>query len=400
MNIPIPENVLTALDIIEENGYSAYAVGGCVRDSLLGKTPYDWDICTSALPEETMRCFEGYRVIPTGVKHGTITAIVENPLEITTFRIDGDYLDNRRPSEVSFTPNLADDLCRRDFTVNAMALDRGGNVTDLYGGRADLENRLIRCVGCAETRFDEDALRIMRALRFAATLGFEIEEKTATAIHTKKHLLDNIAAERIQKEFTKLLTGNCNKILSEFADVIKVFLPQADISVGNTALIESAPADPTLRLAMLLSSLSPDESQTVLRTLKYDNRTVKNVALMLGSADLEISAERPTVKRLINKFGAPDLKTVLDYLLHTRKISTDLHLNVCNVADNVMQKNECCTLSALAVKGSDISALGIFKQNEIGKVLFALLEKVMDGETENSKEDLLSVTRELNINIF
>ena len=197
MKIAIPENVMTALYTLSQNGYSAYAVGGCVRDSLLGNKPDDWDICTSALPEQTAECFAGYRVIPTGVKHGTITVIIEKPLEITTFRIDGDYLDNRRPSEVSFTRKLEDDLCRRDFTVNAMALSASGEITDLYGGRKDLEAKLIRCVGCAETRFEEDALRIMRALRFASVLGFEIESETAKAIHSKKHLLRNIAAERI-----------------------------------------------------------------------------------------------------------------------------------------------------------------------------------------------------------
>ena len=212
MKITIPDNVRLAIGILEQNGYSAYAVGGCVRDSLLGHKPYDWDICTSALTEQMEECFADFRIIPTGVKHGTLTIIVDEPLEITTFRIDGDYLDNRRPSDVSFTRNLSDDLCRRDFTVNAMALNSRGEITDLYGGREDLEAKRIRCVGDASTRFDEDALRIMRALRFASTLGFEIEEKTASAIHAKKHLLKNIAAERIQKEFTKLLTGNCCEV--------------------------------------------------------------------------------------------------------------------------------------------------------------------------------------------
>lgn len=396
MNIRIPENVMTALMLLEQNGYSAYAVGGCVRDSLLGKAPYDWDICTSAAPGQTMECFADYRVIPTGVKHGTITVIVEKPLEITTFRIDGDYLDNRRPSEVSFTHNVADDLCRRDFTVNAMALDKNGNLTDLYGGRDDLEKKLIRCVGNANKRFDEDALRIMRALRFAATLGFEIESETAQAIHEKKQLLCNIAAERIQKEFTKLLKADCKKILTEFADVIKVFLPDADISAYNAKLIDSAPADPVLRLALLLTNLNPDKGEDALRSLRFDNRTVRDVSLMLGAKELVISAERPQIKRLINRYGIHNLKTVLDFLLYSQKISSDLHGTVLNTADDITQKGECCTLSALAVNGSDISALGIFKQNQIGKILFDLLEKVMDGEAENRKKDLINLAKKLN----
>ena len=275
MNIPIPENVMQALEILGKNGYSAYAVGGCVRDSLLGNKPDDWDICTSALPEQTAECFADYRVIPTGVKHGTVTVIVEKPLEITTFRIDGDYLDNRRPSEVSFTRRLEDDLCRRDFTVNAMALSADGEITDLYGGQEDLNAKLIRCVGYAETRFDEDALRIMRALRFASVLGFEIESETADAIRTKCQLLANIAAERIVKEFTKLLRGNCADIIFGYSEVIKIFLPIADFSADTVRLIAASPADPLLRLAILLSKSSAEDAEKMLRKLKYDNCTLK-----------------------------------------------------------------------------------------------------------------------------
>ncbi len=395
MNITIPENVLTALDILEQNGYSAYAVGGCVRNSLLGKVPYDWDICTSALPEQTMNCFADYRVIPTGVKHGTITVIVENPLEITTFRIDGNYTDNRRPDEVSFTGNIADDLCRRDFTVNAMALDKNGNLTDLYGGREDLQKKLIRCVGNAETRFEEDALRIMRALRFAATLGFEIEEETAKAIQSKKHLLRNIAAERIQKEFTKMLAADCGKILLQFADVIKVFMPLANTSLPNIKLIEATPSDPALRLALLLSDLSAEEAESALRSLKYDNRTIKAVSLMLETKSLKISCERPQIKRLINRFGIQDLKTVLSFLLYSENIDTATHGFVSDTANDIIQNNECCTLSSLAVNGSDISSLGIFKQSNIGKVLYALLEKVMDEKAKNEKKELIELAKKL-----
>ena len=295
MNIPIPKNVMQALEILGKNGYSAYAVGGCVRDSLLGNKPDDWDICTSALPEQTAECFADYRVIPTGVKHGTITVIVEKPLEITTFRIDGDYLDNRRPSEVSFTRRLEDDLCRRDFTVNAMALSADGEITDLYGGQEDLKAKLIRCVGYAETRFDEDALRIMRALRFASVLGFEIESETADAIRKKRQLLANIAAERIVKEFTKLLRGNCADILFGYSEVIKIFLPIADFSADTVRLIAASPADPLLRLAILLSKSSAEDAEKMLRKLKYDNCTLKYVTLILESADMSLTDSRPQV---------------------------------------------------------------------------------------------------------
>lgn len=395
MKISIPANVLRAMGILEQNGYSAYAVGGCVRDSLLGNTPYDWDICTSALPEQTAECFDKFRIIPTGVKHGTLTVIVDEPLEITTFRIDGDYLDNRRPSDVSFTRNLSDDLCRRDFTVNAMALSSSGEITDLYGGREDLAAKLIRCVGDAATRFDEDALRIMRALRFAATLGFEIEAKTAKAIHEKKHLLKKIAAERIQKEFTKMLTGNCCEILAEFADVIRVFLPEVQTDSETLRRIAAAPDEPVLRLSLLFGSTSAQAAADRLHALKYDNSTVNRVSLMLDSAQSAIGTERPQVKRLLNKYGEENAKTVLAYHLYSERITDATYNAVVSAVNDIIANGECFTLSKLAVNGSDISALGIFPAKQIGKVLFALLEKVMDEEAKNEKKSLISVARTL-----
>ena len=395
MSISIPENVMTALGILTKNGYFAYAVGGCVRDSLLGNKPDDWDICTSALPEQTAECFADYRVIPTGVKHGTITAIVEKPLEITTFRIDGDYLDNRRPNEVLFTRKLEDDLCRRDFTVNAMALSADGEITDLYGGQEDLEAKLIRCVGCAEKRFEEDALRIMRALRFASVLGFEIERETAHAIRSKKHLLKNIAAERIVKEFTKLLCGDCTQILREYAEVIKIFLPLGNFDKDTLDFIESSPKNPLLRLSILLAKSTPEEAEKMLRELKYDNRTVKHVTLMLSAKEIKLTDSRPQVKRLINRFGE-DAVSVADFHLYTGKITPELHKSIAETADSIIANGECCTLSKLAVKGSDIDALGIFPQNRIGSVLHTLLEKVIDGDCENDKDSLLKIAKKLN----
>ncbi len=395
MNISIPDNVMTALGILGKNGYSAYAVGGCVRDSLLGNKPDDWDICTSALPEQTAECFADYRVIPTGVKHGTITAIVEKPLEITTFRIDGDYLDNRRPNEVLFTRKLEDDLCRRDFTVNAMALSADGEITDLYGGQEDLKAKLIRCVGCAETRFEEDALRIMRALRFASVLGFEIESETAKAINAKKHLLKNIAAERIVKEFTKLLCGDCTQILREYADVIKIFLPLGDFEEDTLRFVKSSPKNSLLRLSVILAKSSTEETEKMLRELKYDNRTVKYVTLMLGAKEITLTDSRPQVKRLINRFG-DEAVSVVDFHLYTGRITAELHKSITDIIGSIIANKECCTLSKLAVNGSDIAALGIFPQNKIGKILHALLEKVMDEECENEKDSLISFAEKLN----
>jgi len=395
MQITIPDNVTRAISILEQNGYSAYAVGGCVRDSMLGLTPFDWDICTSAMPEQTAECFDNFRVIPTGVKHGTLTVIIDTPLEITTFRIDGDYLDNRRPSEVSFTRNLQDDLCRRDFTVNAMAIDLRGEITDLYGGTDDLKAKLIRCVGDAATRFDEDALRIMRALRFAATLGFEIESETAKAIHEKKHLLENIAAERIQKEFTKMIVGNCRNILSEFSDVIKVFLPEIHTDSDTLRHIDASPADSALRLALLFGKTEAQQAAERLRKLKYDNATANTVSLLLSCADDNISTQRPQIKRLLNKYGEAGAKAVLTFCLHSEKITNEQYTVITEIIDEIIRAGECFTLSKLAVNGSDISSLGIFPANRIGKVLHELLEKVMDGETENEKNSLINLAKKL-----
>lgn len=395
MKITIPDNVRQAIGILEKNGYSAYAVGGCVRDSLLGFTPFDWDICTSALPEQTAECFADFRVIPTGVKHGTLTVIIDNPLEITTFRIDGDYLDNRRPSEVLFTRNLQDDLCRRDFTVNAMAIDLRGEITDLYGGRDDLSLKLIRCVGDAATRFDEDALRIMRALRFAATLGFEIEEKTAEAIREKKHLLENIAAERIQKEFTKMLISNCRDILSEFSEVIKVFLPEAQTDSSTLQRIEAAPADCALRLALLFGNTEAQTATERLRNLRYDNATINTVSTLLNFADENLSIQRPQLKRLLNKHGEKSAKDLLTYSLHREKITAEQYGFMNKTIDEIISSGECYTLSKLAVNGSDISKLGIFPANQIGKVLHSLLEKVMDNKAENEKNSLIKLAKKL-----
>lgn len=395
MQITIPDNVTRAISILEQNGYSAYAVGGCVRDSILGLSPFDWDICTSALPEQTAECFANFRVIPTGVKHGTLTVIIDTPLEITTFRIDGDYLDNRRPSEVSFTRNLQDDLCRRDFTVNAMAINLNGEITDLYGGTDDLKAKLIRCVGDAATRFDEDALRIMRALRFAATLGFEIESETAKAIHEKKHLLENIAAERIQKEFTKMIVGNCRNILSEFSDVIKVFLPEIHTDSDTLRHIDASPADSALRLALLFGKTEAQQAAERLRKLKYDNATANTVSLLLSCADDNISTQRPQIKRLLNKYGEAGAKAVLIYHLHSEKITNEQYTVITETINEIIRAGECFTLSKLAVNGSDISSLGIFPANRIGKVLHELLEKVMDGETENEKNSLINLAKKL-----
>ena len=224
MKIQLPKDVSFILDTYLKNGYQAFIVGGCVRDALLGKTPTDYDICTNALPKETLKLFSDFRIIETGIKHGTVTLLLDSvPYEITTFRTDGDYLDSRHPQSVNFVTNIEEDLKRRDFTVNAMAYNQTDGLIDLYGGQKDLENKIIRCVGNSEQRFTEDALRIMRAIRFCATLDFAIEDETKKSIFKLKSNLLNIAKERINVEFTKTLLSDNTKVYSEYYEIFKLF---------------------------------------------------------------------------------------------------------------------------------------------------------------------------------
>jgi tRNA nucleotidyltransferase (CCA-adding enzyme) len=234
MKIKIPSQVDGVLKRLSENGREAYAVGGCVRDSLLGLTPNDWDVATSALPEETERIFADCRVIETGLKHGTVTILSGGmPIEVTTYRIDGAYSDGRHPDDVSFTRNLKDDLARRDFTVNALAYNPESGLADCFGGRQDLADGIIRCVGDADIRFREDGLRILRALRFSSVLGFSIESRTAESALRNRDLLDRIAGERIQAEFTKLLCGRgAAEVLRKFREIIAQFIPEIRPSFG------------------------------------------------------------------------------------------------------------------------------------------------------------------------
>ncbi len=379
MKINIPQNIITALGLLEEAGFEAYAVGGCVRDSLLGKEPYDWDVCTSAKPEQTMAVFSQFRTVPTGIKHGTVTVIIDEPIEITTFRIDGEYLDNRRPSGVKFTGRLEDDLCRRDFTVNAMAADKSGSVFDFFGGKNDLEKKILRCVGEPEKRFEEDALRIMRALRFSATLGFEIEEKTAKAIAAKKHLLKNIAAERITAEFSKLLLGDYLDFAENFSSVFAEFLPDA----SSFEVLQNAPKELSVRLALLLKDSA--EAEKSLRTLRLPN-SVSNAALALINAkETALCAERPAIKRLLNKLGIESTKRLIEFKAAFEKTEKE---KLFEIIEEIEKSNECYTLSRLAVNGRDLSAIGI-PDKKIGKALHFLLEMVMDGKVENKKENLI-----------
>ena len=440
LDITLPTPVARALSVLEACGYEGYTVGGCVRDSLLSRTPNDWDITTNATPEEMKVCFKGFRVIETGIRHGTLTVIVDGmQLEITTYRNDGEYLDNRHPVQVTFSKNIEDDLSRRDFTVNAMAYHPQKGFVDLFGGREDLQNRIIRAVGDAKTRFEEDGLRILRAIRFASVLDFDIAEDTAKAVHACKHLLSGIAAERIREELCKLICGRgAVRILREYIDVIAVFLPDLERCVDfeqNTkyhcydvfehtlqALSLCKDADLVTRLGILLHDIgkplcyTEDEqgghfkghapvgveiTKEVLSRLRFDNETIRRMELLVEWHDIPLSAEKKRVKRLLQKLSDADILRLLeikrcDRLAHApdfREMPPDLAL-IPSVMEEIRAEDACLSLRTLAIGGDDLMALGVPKGKQIGELLHTLLDDVIEESLPNEKEALLQAAKE------
>lgn len=440
LDITLPLSVARALSLLEACGYEAYIVGGCVRDSLLGRTPNDWDITTNATPEEMKTCFKDFRVIETGIRHGTLTVIVDGmQLEITTYRNDGEYLDNRHPVQVTFSKKIEDDLSRRDFTVNAMAYHPQKGLVDLFGGREDLKEKTVRAVGDAKTRFCEDGLRILRAIRFASVLDFSIDEDTAKAVHDCKELLRGIAAERIREEFCKLICGRgAVRILRDYIDVISVFLPELGRCVGfeqNTkyhcfdvfehtlhALSLCENDDLITRLGVLLHDIgkplcyTEDEqgghfkghapvgveiTREVLSRLRFDNETIHRMELLVEWHDNPLSAEKKRVKRLMQRMTDTDILRLLeikrcDRLAHApdyQELSPDLAL-IPSVIEQIRAEDACLSLRTLNIDGDDLIALGIPKGKQIGEVLHALLDDVIEERLPNKKNALVQAAKE------
>ncbi len=420
---------------LEERGFEAWAVGGCVRDSMLGRVPGDWDLTTNALPEETLACFSDCRVIETGLKHGTVTVLYENePLEVTTYRVDGAYADNRHPDSVTFSRNLRDDLSRRDFTVNAMAYHPTRGLVDEFGGVEDLRRGLIRAVGDAETRFCEDGLRLLRAIRFASVLNFNLEEETAAAVHRCKALLSRIASERVRVELDKLICGAAAvPILREYIDVICEVLPELGLSVDFEqhsrfhvydvwehtlhALAETRSDRLMVRWGILLHDIGKpatyfrDEkgghfprhaemsvwmANELLQRLKYDNATREQLLKLIRYHDVDIGCEKKQVKRAILRFGEQGVWDLLeiqrcDRLAHAPE-HTELppsHSVIPDLMREIAEEGACLTLRDLAVKGDDLLALGYRPGKELGEALARLLDAVIDGDLPNEKEALL-----------
>ncbi|MBQ3512502.1 MAG: CCA tRNA nucleotidyltransferase [Lachnospiraceae bacterium] len=441
MQIQLPEKVEYIINTLEAAGYEAYAVGGCVRDSLLNREPDDWDITTSARPQQVKDVFP--RTIDTGIQHGTVTVMMgKEGFEVTTYRIDGEYEDSRHPKEVIFTANLIEDLKRRDFTINAFAYNHRSGIVDAFDGMTDLQNGIIRCVGEAKERFTEDALRMMRAVRFSAQLGYDIEEKTKEAIVELAPNLKNISAERIQVELVKLLQSPHPDYLRVAYELgmTKVIMPEFDkametpqnnphhmYNVGEHllhTLLEVRP-DRSLRIAALLHDIAKPDTETkdnggishfhghaeageeraavILRRLKFDNDTINKVKKYVKYHDYKIEATPRAVRRALNKIGKEYFYEVLelkqaDMLAQSTYQREEKEENLRQVTalyKEILQKQECVSLKELAVTGKDIIELGVPQGKQLGAVLQSLLEEVLENPQHNTREYLSEKVKQM-----
>ncbi len=398
-----PTHVKNCIELLERSGYSAYAVGGAVRDSLLSKTPSDWDVTTSATPDEILSVFADFRTIPTGIKHGTITVLFDEdgvrlPIEITTYRVDGEYRDSRRPESVSFSKSIQDDLSRRDFTVNAMAYNENGGIIDLFGGTTDLKNKIIRAVGDPEKRFCEDALRILRAFRFAAQLEFEIEEKTFDGAKKCASLLKNIARERISAELKRLLSSSgASYSLKKMVDggiwnEIFEISPPSNEQICAINLVPSG--NFSTRLAILLSNYSEDEQENFLNSLRLSNDEKKKILRLCKVKNFKIQSENYSkwARHFLHLYDNI-LADALDvYSVWAEKEKFDTFKSI--VLAERMQKRPL-RVSDLAIKGDDLLPLCQDNRMLVGKTLNSLLSLVIDAPEFNEKSILIDKAKEI-----
>ena len=386
----LPVAVTAAIETLEAAGYEAYAVGGCVRDLCRGVEPHDYDITTSATPEECETVFHGYRIIETGIKHGTVTVIVDGePLEITTYRTDGVYLDGRHPESVTFSRRIEDDLSRRDFTVNAMAYSPRRGLCDPFGGREHLKTKTIACVGEPDRRFGEDGLRLMRALRFASSFGFEIENATAASIHKNRALLKNISAERILSEYKRLIVGvGAREILLEYEDVICTIMPELaghDDYVRAVDAISKAGGDVNLRTVLLLRDVN---NITALRRLKPDGKMLRSVSRVLENMDTSFP-DRVSLRRLLRRCPYEDAHRIIEAQSATGRLFPEQARTVCDVLSEMEARGECVTVQGLAVTGRDLADAGVPTGERMGEILEALLEEVITERIPNERDALM-----------
>lgn len=440
MKIVLPRKVLMIINNLQFHGYEAFAVGGCVRDSILAKRPEDWDITTSAKPEQIKKLFR--RTVDTGIKHGTVTVLLgKDSFEVTTYRVDGAYEDSRHPKEVRFTNRLEEDLKRRDFTINAMAYNDEVRLVDVFGGMQDLNHHLIRCVGDPEERFSEDALRILRAVRFSAQLNFPIEPNTAAAVRKLAPTLKNISAERIRTELVKLLVSAHPERIRDAYElgITQIILPEWDAMEGVTQntphhkynvaehtirAMKNVKRDKILRLTMLFHDMgkpavkttdengrdhfrghalvSEETARRVMRRLKFDNETVKTVARLVCYHDYRVEATSQNVRRAMNRIGVElfpyylavrmaDAKAQSTY---QRREKIENIVEMRRLYKETLQQEDCVTLRQLAVGGHELMELGMKPGREIGSMLSELLEYVIDDPSRNTKEILCDYVKE------
>ena len=395
VRIQLPYEVEWVIGKIRDAGYEAFAVGGCVRDTLLGRTPEDWDVTTSARPEAVKAIFE--RTVDTGLQHGTVTVLKNRKgYEVTTYRIDGEYHDGRHPDSVEFTPDLLEDLKRRDFTINAMAYSHETGIVDEFGGMEDLKAGIVRCVGRPEDRFTEDALRLLRALRFSAQLGFEIEESTYAAIKTIAPNLAKVSKERVQAELTKLLlSAHPERILLLKETGLSVQIVPGFDAVFAPALfseLSRLPAEKALRWAGFLLCQREKQAEAVLKGLKMDNETIGNVSRMIEGAKETLPLEKPAVRRAMSRYTPYQLEGALK--LKELMGSPDAG-EIRRLREEIIRDGDCVSLKDLAVKGRDLLEAGVERGPMVGEILNHLFDLVLLYPEKNDRELLLKEVRRL-----
>lgn len=440
--IKLPYQVSTAIDLLNEAGFEAYIVGGCVRDFLLHRTPYDFDITTNALPAQTYNIFKNFRRIDIGKAHGTIAVIIDNmQIEITTYRIDGEYNDKRRPEKVSYTTSLKKDLARRDFTINAMAYNSKTGLVDYFDGKSSIEKKEIKCVGNPTFRFEEDALRIMRAVRFSSQLDFSIEEQTKIQIFNQKENLMFVSAERIRSELDKLLLGkNPYDALMKYSKIIAIFIPEILSSINfdqkskyhkytvwehSARTVQNSKNDIIIKLTMLLHDLGKPETfkldkngsghfkghpekgmqmaTNILKRLKYDNQTIKLVPQLIKYHDFKFT-DKVSIKKLLSIIGEEQFKRLLD-VQYADSVSKDGIISkpmnnmefVSSTFYEIIKNNECFLLKDLKLNGNDIVNLGITGE-KVGQTLAQILNLVIEEKLKNEYDELLGYVVSLKVN--
>ena len=438
INVEVPAPVNYIIQELEKCGHEAYMVGGCVRDSVLGRKPHDYDICTSATPDEILKAFPDEEIIPTGLQHGTVTILInKEPFEVTTYRIDGDYSDNRRPDNVTFTKNLVEDLRRRDFTINAMAYNPKTGLIDPFNGMEDIKYKKIRCVGSAEDRFNEDALRILRAIRFEAQLGFAGLPETMFEIERQYDRLKNISIERINSEFCKIVASEqfCVELVL-YPNVFSLFIPELKDLIGfqqnnpyhaydvfnhTVHAIEKCESDDlVVRLAVFFhdfgkphsyqdgedgirhfkghGKVSAEIADSIMKRLRFDNETRNNVVELVYYHDATFEVGNKYVKRWLNKIGEKQFRRLLEIrkadIKEQKPDYEESRIekvnNIENILEEILSEKSCFSLKDLAVNGNDVKEVMKLKEGkDIGYWLNEILKRVIDGELENNKDDLV-----------